>query len=193
MQQILVIQGNPDPRGGHYGHALADAYARAATHAGHTIRTIQVASLEFPWLRTEEDFNGGVPPAISDAQHTLAWANHLLIVFPLWHGTLPSILKAFIEQTFRPGFAMQYRPGRFPKRLLTGKSARLVVTMGMPAIAYRWVFRAHGVRSLETSVLRWSGITPVRTCLIGNIGAPDALRQRNRWIEQLADWGAKAA
>lgn len=192
MRQIAIIQGNPDPRGGHYGHALAAAYAQAAVGAGHMVKSLDVAALEFPWLRTEDDFNGAVPPAISNAQQTLAWANHFLIVFPLWHGTLPSILKAFIEQTFRPGFAMQYRPGRFPKRLLAGKSARVVVTMGMPAVAYRWFFRAHGVRALDRSILRWSGIAPVRTSLIGSIADPDD-RQRKRWLAQLADWGASAA
>jgi len=192
MRQIAVIQGNPDPRNHHYGHALADAYAQAASRAGHAVKTIQVASLEFPWLRTEDDFNSGAPPVISEAQRTLAWAEHFLIVFPLWHGTMPSILKAFIEQTFRPGFAMRYQPGRFPKRLLTGKSARLVVTMGMPALAYRWLFRAHGVRALETSILRWSGVAPVRTCYIGNIADPDP-RQRERWLERISEWGASAS
>lgn len=192
MKQIAIIQGNPDPQGHHYGHALAEAYAAAAESRGHMVRTVQVAQLDFPWLHTEEDFNSGaVPPAIREAQRTLEWADHLLFVFPLWHGTLPSILKAFVEQTFRPGFAMQYRPARFPKGLLTGKSARIVVTMGMPALLYRWVFHAHGVRGFERSTLRWSGIAPVRTCMIGNVGDPEEAGRR-RWLERLRLWGEKA-
>jgi putative NADPH-quinone reductase len=65
-------------------------------------------------------------------------AQHLAIFFPLWHGTMPALLKVFIEQVMRPGIALEYRKHGFPRGLLTGRSARLVVTMGMPALIYRW-------------------------------------------------------
>jgi putative NADPH-quinone reductase len=39
-------------------------------------------------------------------------------------------------------------------------SARAVVTMGMPAFAYRWYFGAHGLKSL-TQNLALVGITPL--------------------------------
>jgi putative NADPH-quinone reductase len=55
------------------------------------------------------------------------------MIFPLWHGTMPALLKAFIEQVMRPGVALRYRERGFPQGLLTGRSARLVVTVGMPA------------------------------------------------------------
>jgi putative NADPH-quinone reductase len=191
MKQIAIIQGNPDPKGGHFGHALADAYLQAARGAGHAVQTIAVAQLDFPWLRTQQEFNsGGVPPAIGGAQQILSWANHLLIIFPLWHGTMPAVLKAFLEQAFRPGFAMQYRPGKLPNRLLTGKSARIIVTMGMPSLLYRWLFRAHGVKTLERSILWWSGIGPIRTKLIGSIGDLGAHR-RQQWLDRVRNWGAR--
>ena len=52
--KILVIQGNPDPAGGHFGHALAASYAEAATAAGHEVRILEVAKLDFPLLQTSE-------------------------------------------------------------------------------------------------------------------------------------------
>jgi putative NADPH-quinone reductase len=55
-----------------------------------------------------------------------------------WHGTMPALLKGFLEHIFRPGFAMEYRKDSFPKRLLAGRSARVIVTMGMPVLMYRW-------------------------------------------------------
>ena len=192
MQRIAIIQGNPDPNGGHYGHALASAYAEAAEQAGHIVRVLEVAQLDFPWLRTEADFNsGGLPPGIHAAQEILRESDHLLIIFPLWHGTMPSVLKAFFEQTFRPGFAIENRPGKLPGRLLKGKSARIIVTMGMPAVLYRWLFGAHGVRVLSRSILWWSGISPVRTCLIGNIASRKE-GYHQRWLERLRGWGACA-
>ncbi len=191
MRQIAIIQGNPDSKGGHYGHALAGAYAESARRAGHTVSIISVAELDFPMLRTQQEFNATTVPAdIEQAQRILKAAEHILLIFPLWHGTLPSLLKAFFEQTFRPGFAMEARPRRMPRRLLKGRSARIIVTMGMPAALYRWVFGAHGVKVLERSILWWSGVAPVRTCYIGSIAEQSSARRR-RWLERAAAWGAR--
>ena len=71
------------------------------------------------------------------------------------------LLKAFLEQALRPGFAFD-ESSRMPRKLLKGRSARIVVTMGMPAFVYRWYFGAHGLRSLERNILGFCGIRPIR-------------------------------
>lgn len=84
-------------------------------------------------MRTQADLeSGSVPSTLAEAQEQMRWANHWVFLFPLWHGTMPAQLKGFLEHIFRPGFAMEYRKRGFPKRLLKGRSARIVVTMGMP-------------------------------------------------------------
>ena len=115
------------------------------------------------------------PPALADAQAAIAWAEHLVLLFPLWLGDMPALLKAFLEQVARPGFAFE-RDARnpFTAKKLGGRSARVVVTMGMPALVYRWVFRAHSVKSLERNILGFVGISPVRETLLGGIGELDA-------------------
>src|ERR1043165_5687274 len=127
-RRILIIQGHPDPRGGHFGHALADAYAKAAAAAGHTVQRLEVAQLDFAMLRDQADWEGPPPAALGQSQAMIAWAEHIVLVFPLWLGTMPALLKAFLEQVLRPGFALIYEGHRFPQRGLTGKSARVVVT-----------------------------------------------------------------
>ena len=78
-KRIAIIQGHPDPQGDHYGQALAEAYAKGAAGDGHEVRVIDVARLNFPLLRTKEDFEQGVPPdAIREAQETIRWAEHLV-------------------------------------------------------------------------------------------------------------------
>jgi putative NADPH-quinone reductase len=180
---------------------------RGAEAAGREVRRIEVAKLDFPLLRSAEEFyRGAVPDAISPAQEAIRWADHLLILYPLWHGHFPALFHAFLEQTFRPGFAAEAGAGRMPKKLLGGRSARIVVTMGMPGFFYRWYFGAHSLKSLERSILRFSGIRPVRTTLIGWVGAGseagrepsspehgssgamDAQR-RARWLDRLRTLG----
>ena len=55
-KNIVIIQGHPDPGGNHFCHTLARSYANGAKQVGHLVRTIEVAGLNFPLLRTQEDF-----------------------------------------------------------------------------------------------------------------------------------------
>jgi putative NADPH-quinone reductase len=191
---ILVLQGHPDPAGGHYLHALADAYAHGAGQAGHAVRRIEVARLDLPRLHSQHDYeHGEVPPAAAAAQAELRWAEHLVILYPLWLGTLPSVLQGFFEQVFRPGFAARVidpRTGRV-ERLLAGRSARVVVTMGMPALAYRWWFRKHSLASLERNLLGFVGIAPIHETLIGSVEAIGPAR-RTAWLAKVRALGAQA-
>jgi putative NADPH-quinone reductase len=177
-RRILMIQGHPDATRAHLCHALAEAYAEGARSAGHEVRSIDVGRLEVPLLRSAEDWeHGTLPPSLADAQAAIGWAEHLVLVFPLWLGDMPALLKAFLEQVARPGFAFE-RGGRSPfdAKRLGGRSARIVVTMGMPALVYRWLYRAHSVRSLERNILGFVGISPVHETLIGGVGGLDAAR-----------------
>src|SRR4051812_2051731 len=55
-KRIAIIQGHPDPRGGHLGHALAQGYAEGGERAGNEIKVIQVAALQFPLVHTKEEW-----------------------------------------------------------------------------------------------------------------------------------------
>ena len=189
-RRIAIIQGHPDPSGKRFGHALASAYAMGASEGGHAVTDIRVAGLDFPLLHTKDEFEHGSPPeVIRTAQAVIRDAEHLVLVYPLWLGSMPALLKAFLEQVFRPGFAMeQSAAGVGWDRRMTGKSARIVVTMGMPAFVYRWYFRAHSVKSLERNVLRFCGIAPIKECLIGNIEAQDP-SGREKWLARIRGFG----
>jgi putative NADPH-quinone reductase len=185
-KRIVIVQGHPDPGGGRYGHALADAYREGALEAGHEVELLPVAEFDFPLLRTKKDFDGGDPPeAILRCQQAIARADHLVIIHPLWLGSMPALLKGFLEQVFRPTFAFgkSDKPGRPGEKLLKGKSARVIVTMGMPALAYRWLYGAHAVKSLERNILAFTGFGPVRRTLIGMVESRDDTRRRKRLAE----------
>ena len=193
-RRIVIIRGHPDGARTHLCHALADAYASAARAAGHDVREIDVATLDFPILRSKEAFEtGALPPSLAPSQAAIGEADHLLIVYPLWLGTMPALLKAFLEQVFRPGFAFQLgERGRLWKRPLKGKSARIVVTMGMPVFFYRWYFGAHGLKSLERSILGFAGIGPIRESLYGMIEQASEAK-RKTWLAKLRRLGGEAA
>lgn len=176
-RKIAIIQGHPDPGHQHLGHSLAEAYQQGAEQAGHEVKVIDVAQLEFPWLRSKEEHENAQPPeAIQQAQDIISWADHLVIFYPLWAGTMPALLKAFFEQALRPGFAYTQEKDAFPKKMLDGKSARIIITMGMPAMIYRWYYRAHSLKNLERNILKFCGITPVKSTLIGLVEGMSAAK-----------------
>ena len=189
-RRILIIDGHPDLRPERLCRALVAAYAEGARSRGHEVRTLQVGSLGLPFLRSADEFaSAEAPPVVAAVQADVRWADHLAIFHPLWLGAAPAMLKGFFEQVFRYGFALSERGAL--ARPLKGRTARIVVTMGMPAPAYSLLFGAFGVRSLERSVLNLAGIWPARHTLFGGVGQASA-GTRERWLRKMRSLGASA-
>lgn len=184
--RILVIDAHPDSDPARFVHALAAAYLDGASD--HQTRLIRLADLDFPLLRSAHDWADGQPPAvIARAQEDIAWAQHIVFLYPLWLGDIPALLKGFLEQVMRPGFALSYRQNGLPRKLLKGRSARIVVTMGMPAFFYRLVYRAHSLKSLERNILRGVGISVVGESIIGLVDSNDI--KRGAWLREMRELG----
>jgi len=191
-RRIAVIQGHPDPAPGRFGRALAAAYAAGATEAGHACRTIDVAARDLPLLATQQDFEHGTPPeAARAAQEIRAWAEHWVVCHPLWLGFPPARLMGFFEQALRPGFAFRYVERGLPEKLMKGRSARLVITMGMPALAHRFSLGAAST-AMRRNLLGFVGIAPTRITRIGGAGRLDAARAE-AWLGRLNALGRAGA
>jgi putative NADPH-quinone reductase len=191
-RRILIVQGHPDATTPHFCHALAAAYAEGARAAGHEVRAVNVSELDFPLLRSRAEWEQGeLPPALADAQRDIGWCQHLVLFFPLWLGGMPALLKGLLEQVLRPGFAMpRTGEGSITSKLLAGRSARIVVTMGMPALVYRWFFRAHSLKALERSILGLVGFAPIHETLVGMIEGLSG-DDRQRWLGKLEKLGRR--
>lgn len=92
----------------------------------------------------------------------------------------------------RPKFGFLLTPNGCWEKRLKGRSARVVITMGMPALAYRWFFGAHSLRSLERNILGFCGIAPIRSSLVGTVESENP-KSRKRWLERMHSLGKRAA
>ena len=100
-------------------------------------------------------------------------------------------MKGFLEQVARPDFAFHSDGSNpFAQKGLTGRSARVIVTMGMPALVYRWYFRAHSLKSLERNILGFVGIAPINESLIGMVGNMDE-KTAKKWFAKMEQLGAE--
>jgi len=191
-RRILIIVGHPDPNPSRFCRALADAYADGAERFGHSVRRIDIAMLEFPLLRTLEEFeHASVPEVLRLSAEAIVWSEHIVLVFPLWLGTMPAMLKGWLEQVLRPGTAFAYpdQAGSLARSLLGGRSARIVVTMGMPGMVYRLWFRNHGLAGMRRNILNFVGIAPVRETVFGMVAGGNDMKRKG-WLEQMRRLGA---
>jgi putative NADPH-quinone reductase len=193
-QRILILDGHPDPSSDRFMHALANAYREGAEAGKHEVMLIRAADIDFPLLRTQKDYEKEEPvEAVRRCQSAMDWATHVVILYPLWLGSMPAFLKGLLEQMLRPGFAYSTKKlGRWPVALQSGKSARIVVTMGMPGFIYRWYFRAHSLRSLQRNILHFIGFRRVRATVIGSIGTLDGAARAKR-LEEMRALGRAAS
>lgn len=192
MKRIFLLDGHPDPSPERLCAGLTDAYAAGALRSGHEVRRYDLGMMNVPLIRSKAAFETG--QATGDAarvQDAIRWADHIVIVHPLWMGNVPAMLKALFEQVFRYDFMLENPANTRSRKLLKGKTAHLVVTMGMPSWIYRWYFGAHAVKAVEANVLAISGIRPTKRTLIGNVEKMSDATCQN-WFRRLADDGAKA-
>ncbi|WP_374956694.1 NAD(P)H-dependent oxidoreductase [Marinilabilia salmonicolor] len=130
-------------------------------------------------------------PDLLKMQDEILKADHVVFVYPTWWGTYPALLKGFIDRVFLPGFAFRYREGSlFWDKYLTGKSARLIVTMDTPKWYYSLVYKSPGHNSLRKGILDFCGIRPVRISAFGPIKTSDD-EKRKKWLNQVRKLGAE--
>jgi len=189
-KKIAILYGHPDASPDRLCHALSKAYQDGAQLSGHPVRRIDVSELNFESVKSSADFRTQeTPKDINSAQETIKWADHLLFIFPLWMGSTPGLYKMFLEQVFRPGFAIDYSKKGFPGQLLKGTSADIVVTMSMPTVAYEGFYFSHGIRNLKRNILHFCGIKPTRITYVGGV---DHLTTKDmiKWQKRMAHLGS---
>lgn len=190
MSRIAVIVGHP--RTETYCEALAEAYATGARASGHEVEMLHTGRMTFdPILRGAYVATQPLEPDLAEAHRAIMSADHLVIVFPLWLGGMPAILKGFLERILQPDLIEGHRAGKFV-RLLEGKSARVIMTMGMPGLVYRWWYGAHALQALKRNILEFMGVSPVKSTLFGMIEAVSA-EKRQDWLSEVEALGRDGA
>ncbi|MFE5318906.1 NAD(P)H-dependent oxidoreductase [Paenibacillus sp. NPDC056579] len=190
--KIVVINGHPDPQS--FCSALADAYKEGALSRNAQVRTIDLSKISFdPNLKHGYRQRTELEDDLLEAQELIRWAEHIVIVYPTWWGTMPAVLKGFFDRVFLPGFAYKYREhSPLWDKLLTGKTAHMIVTMDTPSWYNRWIYRHAGHNVMKRNILQFCGINPVRITEISQV-KPSTAERRTQWLSKVTKLGAKLA
>lgn len=199
MKRIVIVIGHPFA--GSFSHELAERYREAAAAYGSEVRTIDLASVSFeaiPRDLNEVRVRGleqldELEPSVAGMVRELNWAEHIAFFYPVWWGTFPGVLKAFIDRAVLSGVAFRYgKTGTKWERLWRGKTARIVLTMDAPPLWHKLVYRAAGENALRWATLWYVGVktigitrfTPIR------FSTPET---REKWLDVAGSLGARDA
>ncbi len=192
-KRTLVILGHPDPDS--FCGSIADAYEAGAKAGGHQTERLDLGRLRFdPILHKGYTEIQPLEPDLVEAQRAIERAEHIVFVYPVWWGAPPALLKGFFDRLFLPGIAFKFKAGSATRwdRLLSGRTARLLVTMDTPPWYYRWVYRMPGHNQMKRTILEFCGVRPVRVSEFGPVKTSTA-EKRSRWLEIVTALGRKAS
>lgn len=188
MAKIAIVVGNPMRDS--YGEALGQAYQRGAESAGHEAKLFVLARMNFDAI-LREGYRRLQPlePDLVAAREAFIACDHVVFVFPLWCGDMPAIMKGFIERLIQPDLlAIKAAGAGASWKVFKGKSARIIMTMGMPGLIYRWYYGAHALKLFKRNILHLIGITPVRSTVYGMIEAVGD-EHRKQWLREVEALG----
>ena len=179
MRCLLILA---HPRRDSLCGALFDAYAGGALQAGAQCRQLILSELRFdPHVHTPSPEQQPLEPDLVLAQRDIAWAEHLVFVYPTWWGTFPALLKGFLDRVMTPGFAFRHVSADRWDKLLAGRTADLITTMDTPPLIYRLVYRAPGRQALARATLGYCGVRTARVQGFGPVVASSGT-QRSLWL-----------
>lgn len=188
-KRILIINANPKSKS--LCKTLSETYSNAAKHKNQ-VKVVHIQDLNF-----DADLQEGydkIMPLEDDLiifQQLLEWSQHIVIISPVWWGSMPAKFKGLIDRTFLSGFAFKYEKGKtVPKKLLRGRTSELIITLDTPPFWYKWVQRNIIYHQLKQTILSFSGIRNVSSHYFGPVISADKHRV-SKWIEKTAQLAAK--
>lgn len=179
-QHVLVVLGHPD--GLSYCAALADAYVAGLDTDRYEVEVLRLGELDVdPVLRFGYRERMPADPVVDRSQELLLWADHVVLVFPVWWSQMPGLLKGWVDRVLVAGFGYSMNGLRVVKRL-RGRSATLIVTAQSPTFMV-----GSTVRLVRRRVLGFCGIKTTQVLTLGWMTTSrDTQERRERFLSKVA-------
>jgi len=170
LEQLLIVNGHPDPRPERFCAALGQACLAGAEAGGRDANVIALGAI-FP--TNGQDGSGELTKALN------LWRQpaRLMVIFPLWLDKPPEIVTRFFNH-------MTHESGP----ALTNRRAHILVTMSLPAFAHRSMLREHeGVRHVQQAM----ALPGLEIDALNFVGSVDTISraQREEWLYRLGRLG----
>lgn len=182
MYTTLVIDGHPNP------DSLSAAMARGYAEGHGNARLIALRDLDFdPHMRFGYRQRMMIEPDLQDARDAIHLAKRIVIVSPMWWGSVPALLKGFFDRALLPQDEYVYPHKSLPKGLLRGRSGRFLLLADTPRIALPFL-GTHAAAQVSRHTMKFCGVRPfrVKRFLGVRYQSPERLQA---WLAQAAHLG----
>ncbi len=183
VKKILIINGNPKTES--MCKSIAEQYAKAAS-AKHEIKQIAIGDMEFdPNLKQGYDMEMPLEKDLLEFQNLIKWSDHIVIVTPVWWGTIPAKFKGLFDRVFLPEFAFKYEGTSITERPLKGRTSELFITLDTPLFWYKWIKGNIIYKHLKHGILDFVGIKNLSTIYFATVINSDD-NKRKQWLQKVA-------
>ena len=178
MKKIYILMGNPDKEGT-LSSQIADTYEQEARAAGHEVRRANISDLAFdPILHKGYKVIQALEPDLLKTQDDLKWAEHFVLIYPLWWSATPALLKGFFDRMWLPGFCFHFwKNGMGWDRLMKGKTARVITLSKMSPLLIRFMF-GDFTNEIASATLGMAGYNVRLTEIGGSETLTDSAKKR---------------
>jgi NAD(P)H dehydrogenase (quinone) len=188
--KIFILLGNPDKET--LSGEFASLYEQEARAAGHEVKRSNIGDLHFdPILHKGYKEIQELESDLKQVQEDMKWADHFVLIYPLWWSAMPALLKGMWDRMFLPGFAFRFHknapqgkisiPGW--DKLLKGKTARVIVLSKSYGWQIRFLFGDYSNEITHATL----GFAGYRVAL-SEIGGAEELtpRRKARWMKTIS-------
>ena len=191
-KHIFILNGHPAENS--LSKHFAETYAKAAQENGHEVRITNIRDIDF-----DSDFGFGgyreTKPLEPDLENVLAdleWSQHLVLTTPMWWGGVPAKLKGLFDRVLLPGrtFDTRNKKGGFPAPMLSGRTARVILTSDTFDWYFKWVYGRALWTQLKHQILGFVGFKPAKLTHFAAASHPKA-GHVEKWTAQVASLGRK--
>ncbi|PVZ99593.1 hypothetical protein BB558_004379 [Smittium angustum] len=184
MRKVLIINGHPDSES--FCHSLQQSYKKGSLKNNNEIREVTLSEMKFnPNLMYGYRKRMELEPDLLEAWDNIKWADHIVWIYPTWWGSLPALMKGFVDRLFLPRLAYEYtEKSPLPKKLLKGKTSEIISTLDTPVWYYKYIMGDVGGKLLRVNIGDICGIKNKNTTYLSEM-RKSTPEQRKEWLEKV--------
>lgn len=196
MKTLIVFN---HPYEGSFCNAILDAAQEGLAESGQPCRLIHLDKDGFDPVMRAKDLKAfamagkegekaltDVDPLVMQYKEKIEWAEHLVMIFPIWWMSVPAMTKGFIDKVIFPAIAYDMVGNRLQSRLSSLEKVTVITTMNTPADIYKERFGNAIENTLIKGTFHQIGIKNVEWLSLNKV-RQTSQEQRLEWLELVSD------
>ena len=188
--KTLIIYYHPHE--GSFCSAIRDAVISGLETGEHEYKLVDLGRDEFDPVMRAKDLKAfamagrigeegleGVDPIVLKYMKELRWAEHIVMIFPIWWMSMPAMMKGFVDKVIFPGVVYKMEGGNLVSMLSGLKQVTIITTMNTPSDVYKSMFNNSIEGSLIKGTFNKIGIHDIRWISLNMV---KQVGDEKRWV-----------